>query len=68
MRKNLSKESSKFSPKHVAANEIAANRVPFVLCCDVVVTFLSQVIFVFLLFLGMVVYVVKKKKNENYLK
>ena len=38
------------------------------LCCDVVVTFLSQVIFVFLLFLGMVVYVVKKKKNENYLR
>ena len=32
----------------------------------VVVNFSSQVIFVFLLFLGMVMYVTKKEKNENY--
>ena len=34
----------------------------------VVVNFSSQVIFVFLLFLGMVMYVTKKEKNENYLR
>ena len=36
----------------------------------VVVNFLSQVIFIFPLFLGMVIYadVLKQRKNKNYLK
>ena len=78
MRKNLSKETSKFSRKHLAADEIATRmrltyqalyivlKSPVCMCCSQF--FLSQVIFVFLLFWGMVVYVMKKKKNENYLK
>ena len=79
MRKNLSKETSKFSPKHLAAADEIATKMrltyqalyivlksPVCICCSQF--FLSRVIFVFLLFWGMVVYVMKKKKNENYLK